>query len=119
MNACLINISLNYGRREFKFICRKITKAIDNPGQQTIFTECVKAFESKLYSVCLTTLISVLEGFISTFGDNPRDIRIMRICSFRAGEEMTKENNIKSLSWLSMYELTESLYQKSDFSQLA
>jgi hypothetical protein len=106
-----------YDGREFRFICRKITKAIDNPAQQTIFAECVKAFESKLYSVCLTTLISVLEGFISTFGDNPQDVRIMRICSFHAGEEMIKKNNIKSLSWLSMYEFTKLLYQKSDFSQ--
>ncbi|MDT3698851.1 MAG: hypothetical protein RO469_05430 [Thermincola sp.] len=106
-----------YDGREFKFICRKITKAIANPAQKTIFTECVKAFESELYSVCLTTLISVLEGFISTFGDNPQDVRIMRICSFHAGEEMKKKNNIKSLCWLSMYEFTKQLYQKSDFSQ--
>lgn len=106
-----------YNGREFRLMCRKISKAIENPARQTIFNECVKSYESELYSVCLTTLLSFLEGFISLFGDNPQDVRVMRICSFHAEDEKVKKNNIKSLCWLSMYEFTNVLFKKSDFSQ--
>lgn len=67
--------------------------------------------------ICITTLISVLEGVISTFGDDPKDVRIMRICSFNAGEEMRNRKNIESLCWLSMYEFVKDLFPKSDFCQ--
>lgn len=106
-----------YAGRELRYICRKIMNAIDNVGQKAMFSDCVKSYEAGLYSVCITTLIAILEGFISTFGDNPQDVRIMRICNFHANEEMTKKNNIKSLCWLSIYEFSKILFEKSDFSQ--
>lgn len=65
----------------------------------------------------MTTLTTILEGFISTFGDNPKDVRIMRICNFHAVEERNNGNKIKSLCWQSMYEYTQILFEKSDFSQ--
>lgn len=106
-----------YDGRELRYIYRKITKAVDNPAQQELFRECQKAYESKMYSVCLTTLLTILEGFISSFGDDPQDVRVMRICDYHAKEEISQKNNIKSLCWLSMYEFTKVLFQKSDFSQ--
>jgi hypothetical protein len=106
-----------YVGRELKQICRNISNILGGSAQQTIFDECVKAYENNLYSACLTTLITVLEGFISTFGDDPQDVRVMRVCKFYADEELKKKNNIKSLCWLSIYEFTKSLYEKSDFTQ--
>jgi hypothetical protein len=106
-----------YNGPELKLMCRKIKRVLKSTAQQAIFTECIAAFEKKMFSVCLTTLLTVLEGFISVFDDNPQDIRVMRVCRFHADEEMRKRNNIKSLCWLSMYEYTKILYQKSDFSQ--
>ncbi len=106
-----------YSGRGLKLMCRKIKGVLEGGSQQTIFAECVTAFEQGMFAVCLTTLLTVLEGFISEFGDDPQDIRVMRICKFHADDEMQKKNNIKSLCWLSMYEYTKILYQKSDFSQ--
>ncbi len=106
-----------YNGREVKLMCRKIMRVLEGTVQQDIFTECIIAFEKGMFVVCLTTLLTVLEGFISVFGDDPQDTRVMRICKFHADEEMQKKNNIKSLCWLSMYEYTKILYQKSDFSQ--
>lgn len=106
-----------FNDRELRLMCRKINRVLQSSVQQAAFTECIVAFEKEMFAVCLTTLITILEGFISVFGDNLQDIRVMRICKFHADDEMQKKNNIKSLCWLSMYEYTKILYQKSDFTQ--
>ncbi len=78
-----------YNGKELKLICRKISKAIQtyNVGQKEIFDECLEAYNAKLYSTCLTTLITILEGFISSFGDDPLDVRMKRICKYHEQEE--------------------------------
>lgn len=106
-----------YNGRQLRLMCRKINRVLQCTAQQDIFTECIAAFEKGMFTVSLTTLLTVLEGFISVFGDNPQDTRVMRVCKFHADDEMLKKNNIKSLCWLSMYEYTKILYQQSDFSQ--
>lgn len=105
-----------YDDKELKAICRKVRNAIPNEAQKSIFEECVNAYNANLYSVCQTTLLTVLEGFISSFGDNPEDVRVMRICRFQAEEEQKKGKKIKSLCWLSIYEYISNLFQKSNFS---
>ncbi|KXL53769.1 hypothetical protein CLNEO_09950 [Anaerotignum neopropionicum] len=106
-----------YSGGEFRLMCRKIEKTIENDAQRVLFNECVDAFENGKFSICITTLLTVLEGQISFFGDDPTDVRMMRICCFRATDEMNKKHNIKSLCWLSMNKFIKNLYQKSDFSQ--
>lgn len=106
-----------YTEREFKYICRKICKNIQNQAQKNIFNECIVSYNNGLYSTCLTTLITVFEGFVSSFGDSPQDVRVMRICRFHADEAFNKKKYIKNLCWLSMYQYTSVLYEKSDFSQ--
>jgi len=106
-----------YSKRLVRLICRKISKAIEIEAQKVKFNECINAYEKGMYSVCLTTLITILEGFIFLFCDQPNDTRVMRICKFHADEEMKRKNNIRGLCWLSMYEYTKVLYQKSDFTQ--
>ncbi len=106
-----------YAEREFKYICRKIFKSIQNQAQKSIFNECIFSYENGLYSTCLTTLITIFEGVVSSFGDSQQDVRVMRICRFHADEALKKKKYIKNLCWLSMYQYTSVLYQKSDFSQ--
>lgn len=106
-----------YSDRELDDLYDAIYNAIDNLGQKKRFEECYIIFKQGLYSACLTTLTTVLEGFISTFGDDQKDVRIMRICNFHAEEERSNGNKIKSLCWQSMYEYTKLLFEKSDFSQ--
>ncbi len=106
-----------YSPREIRQACRRIERCITNPGQQENFRQAMVAFSSGLFSVALITLVTVLEGLIATFGDNPQNVRIMRICSFHAQEEKTKRNDIKGLCWDSMYAFTKILFQPSDFTQ--
>lgn len=106
-----------YQGAELRLMFRKVKRSLDNGAQQVTFSECISAFEQGMFSICLTTLLTVLEGLVSSFGDDPQDVRVMRICKFHADDEMQKKNKIKSLCWLSMYEFTKILFQKSDFSQ--
>lgn len=106
-----------YSDEELENLYEIIHNAITNPGQKKRFEECYVIFKQGLYSSCLTTLTTILEGYISTFGDDPKDVRIMRICHFHADEERNNGNKIKSLCWKSVYEYTKLLFEKSDFSQ--
>lgn len=106
-----------YTDDELENLYETIYNSITNLGQRKRFEECYIIFKQGLYSSCLTTLTTILEGFISTFGDDPKDVRIMRICNFHADEERNKGNKIKSLCWQSMYEYTKLLFEKSDFSK--
>ena len=105
-----------YSDDELDDLYDTIYNSIDNLGQKKRFEECYIIFKQGLYSSCLTTLTTILEGAISTFGDDPKDVRIMRICNFHAEEERNNGNKIKSLCWQSMYEYTKLLFEKSDFS---
>lgn len=106
-----------YSGKEFKLICRKISKAIEsfNCGRKSVFLECVDAYENHLYSTCATTLVATLDGFISIFGDDPKNVKMMRICNFNAQKERESKKDIKSLCWLSMYEYVKMVFTPSDF----
>lgn len=106
-----------YNGKEFKLICRKISKAIEsyNCGRKDVFLECIDAYEKHLYSACATTLVATLDGFISVFGDDPKNVKMMRICNFNAQKERDAQKDIKSLCWLSMYEYVKMVFTPSDF----
>lgn len=117
-NSLLDNFFVQYySGREFRQLYRK-TRDILRPGaQQQTFTECYEAYNDGKYTICRTALISVLEGLISAFNDDPKDVRVMKVCHKKAGEERTAGNNIRSICWSSMYQFVKKLYEKSDFSQ--
>lgn len=106
-----------YTDRELDNLYDTIYNSIENFGQKKRFEESYTIFKQGLYSTCLTTLITILEGFISTFGDNPNDVRIMKICNSHSEEERKNGNIINSLCWQSMYEYTKLLFKKCDFSK--
>ena len=66
-----------YSDDELDDLYDTIYNSIDNLGQKKRFEECYIIFKQGLYSSCLTTLTTILEGAISTFGDDPKDVRIM------------------------------------------
>lgn len=107
-----------YSNKEFLLMCRHIRLAMENAGQQKVLEECIDIYRQGLYSACITALTVVLEGFISSFGDDPRDVRVMRICKFHADETKKKGKMLQSLCWLSLYEFTRIFFDKSDFDKV-
>lgn len=106
-----------YSEEELKKVYHNIYQAIPNKGQKKRFEECFQLYQKQMYSSCVTVLTTVLEGIISSFGDDAKDVRVMRICDYHAKEERKNGNNIQSLCWISMYEYIKIIYEKSDFSQ--
>ena len=106
-----------YTDKQLEELSQTICSAIDNQGQKKRFEEAYSIFKQGMYSSCLTVLTTILEGVISSFGDDPKDVRVMRICNYHASEEKNNGNSIKSLCWQSIYEYTTLLFEKSDFSK--
>jgi len=106
-----------YTGAKFRYICRKIENTLPSPARKVMFTECVLSYNQGMYFTCLDTTLSILDGIISEFGDNPTNVKVMRVCKFHEDDELLKGHKIKSLCWLSMYRFTEEIFKKSDFSQ--
>ena len=106
-----------YCKGKFNTLCRKIKQSFDNEATRNHFQECIDAYKSGMYQICVTSLITLLEGYISEYSDDVRDIRVMRVCNFHVQEESKNHHQIKSLCWQSMYEFCKVIFSKSDFSQ--
>lgn len=106
-----------YSGREFRQLYRKTQKILRAGAQQQTFIECYEAYNNGNYTICRTALISVLEGLISAFNEDPKDIRVMKVCNKKIEEERIAGKNIRSICWASMYQFVKKFYEKSDFSQ--
>jgi hypothetical protein len=109
-------LELFYSDSRFYEMLDYITQHISNKGQKTRFKESIEIYKQQLYSSCSVILTTILEGLISTFGDDPKDVRIMRICRYHEGEELRKDNRLKALYWKSIHAYTTILFEKNDFS---
>ena len=80
-----------------------------------LFDECWQAYQMKLYAICSTALLAVIEGVLSEFSDDRRDVKMMKICqskfdSFPAGGSVLQKH-----IWQSYNLFIRNLYHKSDF----
>lgn len=85
-------------------------------GLKKLVEECWKAFSSRLYAICATSLLSVIEGILSEFSDNKQDIRMMKVCQKRVDTFPPDGSVIQKHVWVSYNTFIRNLYQKSDFS---
>ena len=76
-----------------------------------LMNECILAYKSELYLVTIPSLISIIEGLISTFMDNPNSIRIMNVCK----DMTTKHNGYHRLLWVSIHNFIQNLFEKQNF----
>ena len=85
-------------------------------GLKKLLDQCWQAFQSKLYAVCATSLLSVIEGILSEFSDNKQDVRMMKVCQKKVDTFPTTGSTIQKHVWISYNNFIRNLYQKSDFS---
>lgn len=104
-----------YSRAKIKLLKRRISRSIQNPAQKCAFEEAILSFEQGHYQVCRISLISILEGLISSYNPDANDVRVMHVCDFQAKEARSRGKNIKALCWLSVYKFTQNFYVKSKF----
>ena len=82
---------------------------------KALVQQCWEAFQNRLYAVCSTSLLSVIEGVLSEFGDDKRDVRMMRICQHHVDNFPVNGSTIEKHVWISYNIFIRKLYEKSDF----
>lgn len=103
--------------------CRNMKKMITgiqqskiNAGLVKLTTECWQAFQYRMYRVCATSLLSVIEGVLSEFSDDKQDVKMMKVCQKHIDTFPHDGSTIMKHVWISYNQFIRNLYQKSDFS---
>lgn len=104
-----------YNDRNLKLMVKHINKSNINCTLKTLFNQCIENYNKSNYLICLSSSITILEGVLSQFSTDKKDIRMIKVC--RENMESTKESNklIKHLVWVSFYNFINKLYEKSSF----
>lgn len=105
---------------DYKITRKMIENILDAPiseGLKKMVRECWTAFQNKLYAVCATSLLSVIEGVLSEFSDDKSDVRMMKVCQKHVDEFPADGSSILKHVWISYNNFIRNLYQKSDFKQ--
>lgn len=95
-----------------------INNILDTPiseGLKKMVRECWSAFSSKLFAVCATSLLSVIEGVLSEFSEDKADVRMMKVCQKQVDEYPADGGTILKHVWISYNNFIRNLYKKSDF----
>ena len=101
--------------RNMKAMIKGIQESKIKPGLVKMIIECWQAFESKLYAVCATSLISAIEGVLSEFSDDKNDVKMMKVCQKHVDTFPQDGSTILKHVWVSYNQFIRHLYQKSDF----
>lgn len=85
-------------------------------GIKRLVDECNFAYKNQKYAICADSLVSAIEGILSTFWDDKTNIRMMKICQAKVDELANeKEHIIKKYIWVSYNKFIRKLYEKNDF----
>lgn len=109
-----------FTHEDYKYTRRMIKNILDAPiseGLKKMVRECWTAFQNRLYAICATSLLSVIEGVLSEFSDDKSDIRMMKVCQKQVDEFPEDGSSILKHIWISYNNFIRNLYQKSDFKQ--
>lgn len=102
-------------QRNMKSMIKGIQESKIKPGLLKMVNKCWQAFSVKLYAVCATSLLSVIEGILSEFSDDKQDTRMMKVCQKHVDTFPQDGSTILKHVWISYNQFIRKLYQKSDF----
>ena len=101
--------------RNMKAMLKEIQESKIKEGLKKLVNECWSAFNSKMYAICATSLLSVIEGILSEFSDDKQDVRMMKVCQKHVDSFPSDGSTIMKHVWISYNQFIRNLYQKSDF----
>lgn len=80
--------------------------------------QCVIAYNQELYIIVANTLLTIIEGILSSFYPNKKNIHMKKICEKMINEMVNTEVDIiKKYSWESYEKFIDNLYAKSSFDE--
>ena len=101
--------------RNMKNMITGIQQSKISSGLVKMITECWQAFQNRMYAICATSLLSVIEGVLSEFSDDKQDVRMMKVCQKHVDTFPQDGSTIMKHVWISYNQFIRKLYQKSDF----
>lgn len=101
--------------RNMKSMIKGIQESKIKEGLIKLVTECWSAFNTKMYAMCATSLLSVIEGILSEFSDDKQDVRMMKVCQKHVDNFPSDGSTVLKHVWISYNQFIRNLYQKSDF----
>lgn len=108
-----------FSMNQYERLDNMVKKILESPieaGLKKLIEECKFAFENKKYAICADSLISAIEGILSTFWDNKSNTKMMQICKSKVDELANETEHItKKYLWISYDKFIRKLYEKSDF----
>lgn len=100
---------------KFTLLVKHVNKSEISDEKKKIFNECVEAFHRSNYMIVGISLLALLEGILSEFHEDKRNIRMMMVCREQRDLALSNNKMIKYIIWISFYEFVSQLYKKSDF----
>lgn len=107
----------HYDDKELKKSSKHILKSNISEHSKKVFVECIDILNIGKYASSTTTLLTLLEGILSEFGDDQTDIRMKRICRFQMDKTKSDKKIINHLIWVSLFKFIDKLYNKREFNQ--
>ena len=101
--------------RNMKVMIKGIQESKIKEGLKKLLTECWDAFQSGMYAICATSLLSVIEGILSEFSEDKRDVRMIKVCQEHVDAFPPDGSTIMKHVWISYNQFIRNLYKKSDF----
>lgn len=98
--------------RNMKTMIKGIQESKIKEGLKKLINECWNAFNSKMYAICATSLLSVIEGILSEFSDDKQDIRMMKVCQKQVDSFPNDGSTIMKHVWISYNQFIRNLYKK-------
>lgn len=103
--------------RNIKNIIIGIQQSKINAGLVKMTAECWQAFQYRMFRVCATSLLSVIEGVLSEFSEDKQDVKMMKVCQKHIDTFPQNGSTIMKHVWISYNQFIRNLYQKSDFTE--
>ena len=100
----------------FKFMVNYINQSSIKAETKKLFLECWELFQYKLYAVYAIALLAVIEGILSEYSDEKKDIRMMMVCQKMVDTFPEDASKILKYTWISYSMFIRKIYAKSDFS---
>lgn len=96
--------------RNMKAMIKGITESKIKTGLVRLVNESWSAFNAKMYAICATSLLSVIEGILSEFSDNKQNVRMMKVCQKHVDNFPTDGSTILKHVWISYNQFIRNLY---------
>ena len=104
-----------YKPKNFNQMIKHINNSPIIDTQKQLFKDCIDAYESEKYLLCINSLIPMIEGILSQFDEDKTNTRMMKVCKKNVDETKNQSRLITNLIWVSFYSFVSILYKQSNF----